>query len=425
MPEPNPTVPASETPEARCPFHAGPEDRFPLPRQHPFHPPGQYAERGREAPIRQVLQWNGSPAWFVTSYALVKALLMDARTSADATHPSYPAQSPALVLARRDYQAFAQMDPPEHTVERKLLTPEFSAKRVEEMRPKVQAIADRLIDRMMAAGDAADLVRDYAAPLPCQVICTLLGVPESDHAALQGWSAEISSRSTAPERAAAMIREFCDGYLTTLVRRKNAQPEDDLLSRLIVEQMRPGHLSELKVVSLARLFLTAGHESTTGTLGVGLATLLYHPDQLERLRCEPELIGSAVEEILRFTDVTHAGRLRIAKEDIEIGGVTIRAGDAIIMHQATANREAAIFADPHRFDISRNPRQHLAFGMGIHRCIGQPLARMELAVAFNTIVQRLPAMRPTETLEALDFHHGMAIYGLRALPVRLGTLAAI
>ena len=165
------------------------------------------------------------------------------------------------------------------------------------------------------------------------------GVPESDHAAIQSWSKDISSRSTSHDAAAAMIKEFCDGYLTDLVRRKNENPGDDLLSRLIVEHMRPGTITPRKVVSLARLFLNAGHESTTGTLGLGLAALLYHPEELEKLRRDPSLIKSAIEEILRFTDVTHSGRLRVAKEDIEIGGVTIRAGDAIIMHQPTADRE--------------------------------------------------------------------------------------
>jgi cytochrome P450 len=171
------------------------------------------------------------------------ALLMDPRLSADATSPSYPAQTAALALVRRDYQVFAQMDPPGHTAERKLLQAEFSAPATERLRPRVQALVDALIEKMTAGRSSADLVTEFAVPLPCQAICTLLGVPESDHAAIQSWSKDISSRSTSLDAAAAMIKEFCDGYLADLVRFKNENPGDDLLSRLIVEHMRPGTIT--------------------------------------------------------------------------------------------------------------------------------------------------------------------------------------
>ncbi len=417
-----PAIPPTETtaaPEsvARCPFQAGDAAaRFPLPRQRPMDPPDDYARLGETQPVRRVTQWNGAPAWFITGYANVRAMLADPRTSADATHPAYPAQSAALALVRRDYQVFAQMDPPGHTDERKLVAAEFSVGRVEALRPRVQALINALIDRMIAKGSPADLVEDFASPLPCQVICTLLGVPDPDHAALQGWARQISSTSITHDQAAAMSREFCDGYLTDLVRRKNADPGDDLLSRLLVDHMRTGTITEHKVVSLARLMLTAGHESTTGTLGLGLAALLYHPDQLALLQSDPKLIRGAVEEILRYTDVTHSGRLRVAREDIEICGVTIPAGDAIIMHQPTADRDPAVYPDPHRFDITRKARAHLAFGFGIHQCIGQPLARMELQEAIGTLVRRLPGLKALRPVEELTFHHKLAIYGLESLP---------
>ncbi len=404
-----------------CPFLAGTDagelDRFPLPRQHPFHPPPEYAQLGEREPVRLVKQWNGRPAWFVTRYADIRALLMDRRMSADAAQPAYPAQNAALSLVRKEYQVFAQMDPPEHTAERRLLAGEFGFRRVELMKPRIQAIVDELIDKIEAKNGAADLVSDFAMPLPCRVICTLLGVPEQDQASIQRWAATITSLSTTREQAADLTKDFCDGYLTDLVRSKNDHPQDDLLSRLVVDHMRPGIISLRKVVSLARLLLTAGHESTTGTLGVGMAVLLYHPEQLGLLRDDPSLIEQAVEEILRFTDVTHSGRLRTAKEDIEIGGVTIKAGDAVIMHQPTADREPGTFDDPHRFDITREIRQHLAFGAGIHGCVGQPLARMELQRGIGTLIQRLPDLMPAEPLENLRFHHKMAIYGLESLPV--------
>ena len=418
---PSPDRRRAPDPISACPVHSNADggriDRFPLSRQHPLHPPTEYAQLGEREPVRLVKQWNGRPAWFVTRFADIRALLMDRRMSADAAHPAYPAQNAALSLVRKEYQVFAQMDPPEHTAERRLLAGEFGFRRVEQMKPKIQAIVDELVDGIAAGDGAADLVADFAMPLPCRVICTLLGVPAQDHASIQRWAATITSLSTTREQAAELTNDFCDGYLTDLVRRKNDDPQDDLLSRLVVDHMRPGTISLRKVVSLARLLLTAGHESSTGTLGVGMAALLYHPDQLALLRDDPSLIEQAVEEILRFTDVTHSGRLRTAKEDIEIGGVTIKAGDAVIMHQPTANREPGIFEDPHRFDITREIRQHLAFGAGIHGCVGQPLARLELQLGIGTLIRRLPGLTPAEPLENLRFHHKMAIYGLESLPV--------
>jgi cytochrome P450 len=406
----------SSTPsESACPVTG--MRRFPVPRQDPMRPPAEYAEWGKEERISRVTQWNGAPAWFVTRFEDIRALLKDPRLSADAASPNYPAQTAALALVRREYQVFAQMDPPEHTTERKLLAGEFSGRRVEQLRPKVQALVDSLIDKIEATRPEADLVEDFASPLPCQTICTLLGVPESDHAAIQNWARDISSLSMSHEAAAEMIKNFCEGYLTDLVRQKDKHPDDDLISRLVVDHVRPGTLTHRKVVSLARLFLTAGHESTTGTLGLGLAALLYHPEQLDKLRQDSTLIKSAVEEILRYTDVTHSGRLRTAKEDVEIGGVTIRAGDAVIMHQPTADREDAVFDRPHEFDITRNPTQHLAFGIGIHNCIGQPLARMELQLGIGRLIERLPTLRPLLPMDQLKFHSRLAIYGLESLPV--------
>jgi cytochrome P450 len=401
--------------ESACPVTGG--RRFPVPRQDPMRPPPEYAEWGKEERICRITQWNGAPAWFVTHFEDIRALLKDPRLSADAASPNYPAQTAALALVRREYQVFAQMDPPEHTFERKLLAGEFSGRRVEQLRPKVEALVDSLIDRIEAKRPEADLVEDFASPLPCQTICTLLGVPESDHELIQNWARDISSLSMSHEAAAEMIKNFCEGYLTDLVKQKDKHPDDDLISRLVVDHMRPGTLTPRKVVSLARLFLTAGHESTTGTLGLGLAALLYHPQQLDKLRQDLTLIKSAVEEILRYTDVTHSGRLRTAREDVEIGGVTIRAGDAVIMHQPTADREDAVFDRPHEFDITRNPTQHLAFGIGIHNCIGQPLARMELQIGIGRLIARIPTLRPLLPLDQLKFHSRLAIYGLESLPV--------
>lgn len=400
------------------PVHPDGIDRFPQPRANPFDPPPLYARLGESEPVRRIVQWNGAPAWFVTRSDLIRALLSDPRLSVDATHPNYPAQNAALQRVRRDYQVFAQMDPPGHTAERALFADTFSPSGIEALRPAVQRLVEQLLDRLENGDSPPDLVASLAAPLPCSVICALLGVPDTDHATVQAWSAVISSRRTTHEQAAEMTRSFCDGYLTDLVRAKARNPASDLLSRLMVEQVATGRLTEHKVVSLARLFLTAGHESSTGTLGVGLAALLYHREAWVALCEDPSLLNGAVEEILRYTDVTHSGRLRVANENIEIEGVTIRAGEAIVMHQCTANRDPSLYPDPHRFDIRRPRRPHLTFGFGIHACIGQMLARLELKLVVGGLAQRFPGLEATEPLERLRFHHDRAIYGLESLPVR-------
>lgn len=403
--------------QADCPAHGGEPIRFPAPRVAPFDPPPAYLQSEAGCPVKPVRLWNGRPAWLVTSHADIRALLTDPRISADSSAANYPGQNAATTLIRKDYQNFAQMDPPGHTAERKLVAAEFSVRRVETMRPAVQATVDLLLDELLAGPAPADLVEGYALPIPMRTICAVLGVPYQDHELIHGWARAITSNATPADEAARLIRQLCDGYLAELVRRKDADPGDDVLSRLVANHMRSGAISLHKVVSIARVLLMAGHESTGSTIALGVAALLYHPDQLQRLRQEPSLLDSAVEEILRYVDVTHSGRRRTAKEDIAIGGVTIRAGDAVILHNPAGNRDASVFEDPGRFDITRNPRQHLAFGYGVHQCLGQPLARLELRLALGTLLRRMPGLRLAEPFERLEFQHGMAIYGVERLPV--------
>lgn len=404
----------ADTTAPKCPF-SGAATRFPEPRQTPLDPPAQYRTG---APIKRITQWNGQPAWLVTRYADTKKLLLDPRMSSDATNPRYPAQNAALQVVRANYQVFAQMDPPGHTDERRLFVGDFSVRKVEEYKPMIQRIAESLIDGMKGKGGNVDLVADYAMPLPCSTICTILGVPEEDHPKLQAWSSRISLLTITREEALEMMRGFED-YINELIEAKSRHPGDDLLSRLIESQLKTGALTRHKVISLIRLFLVAGHETTTNTLAVGLATLLYHPEQLAKLRADMGLIDSAVEEILRYADVAHSGRLRVAKEDMEFEGVAIKAGEAIIMHQPTANRDPAVFDDPDRFDITRNPKNHLAFGSGIHQCLGHPLARAELRIGLKCLLEGLPQVRPVLPLDELKFQHHLAIYGLESLPVQI------
>lgn len=411
----SPTM-TSQSAASGCPFHQQDVPTFPLARECPMHPPAGYAKISGEHPIRQVQLWNGKLAWLVTKYEDVRTLLRDPRVSADAAAPNYPGQNPAAAFIRKNYQNFAQMDPPTHTVDRKRLISEFSVRQVETLRPTIQAYVDRLIDDMLKK-DRADFVAEFALPLPLQTICAVLGAPFEHYKMFHEWAGIVTSNLTPADEATRLIRDFCEGYLTDLVRSKQANPQDDLISRLVANHMRPGELTLHDVVSIARVLLMAGHESTGSTIGLGLLALLQHPDQLEKLRNRPELLNSAVEEILRFVDVTHFGRRRTATDDIEFGGVTIRKGEAMILLNHVADRDPAIFADPDRFDIERNPTNHLAFGYGIHQCIGQPLARMELQLAFGTLLRRIPTLRAAVPFDEVQYETHTSIYGLVSLPV--------
>ncbi len=409
----------SEIPkEAKCPFS---ESRaildFPLQRTCPFDPPPEYKRLRAEQPVAKVRLWNGGDAWLITRYDDFRKVLTDPRFSSYPTRPGYPGANPGMSLARQKYRTFISMDPPEHTVHRRMLTGDFSVKRMELMRPKLQSIVDKLIDDMIEKGPPAELVEDFSFPLPSFVICELLGVPYSDHAFFQDRAKIIASNKTTAEEAAVATRELCEEYIGDLIKKKDANPGDDLLSRLVVSYMRTGQLTHTEMIGVARQLLVAGHETTANTTALGILLMLNHPDQIEALRNDPRLVNGAVEEILRFLDVTQAGRRRVALEDVEVGGQLIRAGEGIIVANPSADRDENAFADPDRFDIRRDARHHVAFGYGVHQCLGQPLARVELQVVFGTIFKRLPNLRLAAPFESLEFKNDMFVYGVEKLPV--------
>jgi cytochrome P450 len=270
---------------------------------------------------------------------------------------------------------------------------------------------------MLDKGHPADLIADFAMPLPCDVICSLLGAPESDYPRILDWSRRMNSNATTEEEARQLIKEFCDEYLADRVKLKDSSPGDDLLSRLAVNQLRTGKLTLHKIVALARVFLTAGHETTTGTIGLGMAALLTHPEQLSKLKADPSRIGNAVEEILRYSTAPHIGRLRVATEDFEMADVRIAKGDALIMSTTSADRDPAFIDRPHEFDLTRDPKDYLVFGTGIHMCLGQPLARLELQIAVGALVGRIPTMKLASPVSELKFNANSPVYGLEALPV--------
>ncbi|MCZ0991219.1 cytochrome P450 [Streptomyces diastatochromogenes] len=390
---------------------------FPMPRaaRCPFDPPPALKELQQQAPLVKVRQWDGSESWLVTRYADQRALLGDPRVSADPDRPGYPTKaSPA---AGEGKLSFIMMDDPEHARLRRMVTAPFAVKRVEALRPAVQRIVDGLIDDLLAGPNPADLVETFALPIPSLVICELLGVPYADHAFFQDHTKTMVHRDATPEQRGQASREVA-AYLAGLIGERVTRPQEDLLSG-IAGRVIAGELTHQQATEMALLLLIAGHETTANMIALGTLALLQHPDQLALLResDDPRFIAGAVEELLRYLHITHLGRRRAVTEDIEIGGQVVKAGEGLIMVNEIGNRDPEVFADPDRLDLTRDARRHVAFGFGVHQCLGQPLARMELQVVYGTLYRRIPTLRPACALEDVPFKHDAFIYGVHELPV--------
>jgi cytochrome P450 len=390
--------------------------RYPMPRAAgcPFDPPPAL----RNLPsISRIRLWDGSTPWLVTRHADVRALLIDSRVSADTRREGYPHTS-ASGRARRARGSFVGMDNPEHARLRRMVTGTFAIKRVEELRPSIQEIVDARIGALLSGPRPVDLVEAFALPVPSLVICRLLGVPYSDHDFFQRRARVLVARDQAVEQTVAAQEELIE-YLDRIIAQKLADPADDLLSSLAVEHLATEELSRYEAARMAVLLLVAGHETTANMIALGTLALLEHPDQFATLRdtSDPELIAGAVEELLRYLTIAHSGRRRTALEDIEINGQIIHAGEGIVLAGEAANRDAAKFPDPDRLEVQRDARGHVAFGFGVHACLGQPLARVELQVVYGTLYRRIPTLRLAAPLEQIPFKHDSNVYGVYELPV--------
>jgi cytochrome P450 len=392
---------------------------YPMVRACPFDPPPDLARLQREAPVSRVRIWDGSTPWLISRYDDVRAVLGDPRVSSDIDRPGYPPVSAGIAARPDDSKTFVNLDGPEHAAQRLALIADFTVKKMEALRPRIQVLVDSLIDGLLAAGPPADLFDAFALPLPSMVICEVLGVPYDDREFFHKISRTIISRDSTPEES---VQAFDDvlAYMGDLVERKGADPGDDVFSHLAAEQLQPGKLTRTQIAPMAALLLVAGHETTASMIAIGTAVLLQHPEQLRELReaRDPELTASAVEELLRYLSIVHAGRRRVALADIEVGGQLIRQGEGIIAAIDIANRDEAAMADPDRLDIHRGTRHHVAFGFGAHQCLGQSLARVELQVAFGTLFRRIPALGLDAPVDGLDFKPEGEVYGMGSLPVR-------
>ncbi len=367
-----------------------------------------------EQPISRVRLWSGKVAWFITRYDDARAVLGDPRFSNDNSLEGFPHESPALREHRMDKMLIG-IDPPEHTVLRRVMARDFMVRKIEALRPLVEGIIEDLLDQIMQGDPVFDLYREFALHIPQLVVCEMLGIPPVDRDYLTGLLETISDVESTAEEGRAANEEYLE-YLDRLTAGKEQEPSDDIISRLLTH-VETGEITRKDVLVNTRLLVVAGFESTAKQITVGTLLLLRHPEQLAALRADPTLIGRAVEEILRYVTVDHMGRRRVATVDIEVGGQLIRAGEGVVISHSIANRDPEAFPNPGEFDIHRDARHHLAFSFGPHQCLGQPLARLELAIALNAVLRRMPDLRLAVPFEELRFMHDSSLYGVSELPV--------
>ncbi|MFI7355981.1 cytochrome P450 [Streptomyces avidinii] len=400
----------SEQPPALLPY-ADPAfvaDPFPL-----------YRQLREDGPVRRVVVAGGLDAWLVTRYEDGLAALSDARLSSDVRDASDARILRQLPETERESMLsnMLRSDPPDHTRLRRLVSKAFTARRVAGMRPRIQSITDRLLDDIAPAG-RADLVADFALPLPVTVISELLGVPVDDRHEFQDWTDRMIRRGAEPPDPAVVNEawQHMRAYVTGLIHAKRALPGDDLLSGLVTARDQEQRLSEDELVAMVFLLLAAGYITTVNLIGGGIAMLLADPGQLDLLRADPGLLPGAIEEFLRYDGPVSPGIARFAREDVEIAGVTVPRGATVLIGSAVADRDPARFPDPDRLDITRQDNAHLAFGHGIHYCLGAPLARLEGQIAIGTALRRLPGLALAAPPDGIRWRPG-GLRGPESLPV--------
>ena len=344
--------------------------------------------------------------WLITKYADARELLANRSTSNSLGHSESAAAQPGFLLS---------LDPPDHTRIRRMLTGQFSMRRLTAMRPHIEEIATRFLDQMETEGPPADLMKAFALPLPSLVICELLGVPFEDQAEFQRRSDTMLDISVTPEQQAENTREM-NSYMKSLVQRQRQQPGEDILGMLIRDHAN--ELTDEELVGIGNILLVAGHETTANTIGLGTLLLLRHREQLALVRDDPEVTGSAVEEIVRYLTIVDTGNPRVILSDMTIGGQPLRAGDVVMVSLPSTNRDPDFMAHADVLDVTRQPQAHLAFGHGIHQCLGQQLARLELSVALPALLQRFPTLSLAAPEAVLIFRADGPVNGIRTLPVR-------
>ncbi|MEU7135789.1 cytochrome P450 [Streptomyces sp. NPDC046261] len=380
---------------------------FPLRKPGVAFPPPHYTDyREKEGLVLSYLP-NGNRVWLVTRHEDVRAVLTNPKISSNPEHEGFPNISQTMGVPKQDQIPgwFVGLDSPEHDRFRKALIPEFTVRRIRAMRPAIERTVEERIDAMLAAGNSADLVADFALPVPSLVISTLLGVPPVDRDFFESRTRTlVAIRASTDQQRDTATKELLR-YIHRLVAIKEKWPGDDLISRLLAT----GALDSQEMSGVLLLLLIAGHETTANNIALGVVTLLTNPEWIGDDR--------AVEETLRFHSVADLVSLRVAVEDVEISGQLVKAGEGIVPLVAAANHDTTVFECPHKFDPSRTARHHVAFGYGVHQCLGQNLVRVEMEIAYRKLFERIPTLKLDVPVEELPFKHDGVLYGLHELPV--------
>ncbi|MFF4361116.1 cytochrome P450 [Streptomyces sp. NPDC001604] len=394
---------------------------YPIKRTCPYHMPPGYEQLRDKSPICRVTLWNGRVAWLVTGNEAGRRLFPDQRLSSDVLDPHFPLLAPRIEAQRQQAAAppLVGVDDPVHARQRRMVLPSFGIRQVNALRPVIQQYADELLDTMLAKGPGTtvDLLTAYALPMPSAVICTLLGVPYEDHHYFDERSRHVLS-SSGPKQAAQAQQAFTEilAYLDDLISRKQQEPGDTLLDELISRQLKEGKVDRHELAMLATVLLVSGHETTSNMIALSTMALLAHPEQLKALRADESLMPRAVDELMRYTSIGDM-LMRVAKQDIEIEGHLIQAGDGVILSTMLMNRDPASFERPDELDIHRQAGRHVGFGYGIHQCIGQNLARAEMEIALATLLRRVPTLRLAVPADQIGVNAPFVLQGVTELPV--------
>jgi cytochrome P450 len=388
-------------------------------RRDAFDPTPELREIRETTGVRIVINAFGMPVYLITRHEDIKEVLSDHERFSNGRPPGFvvpgaPAISDEELASARAGNLLG-LDPPEHQRLRRMLTPEFTIRRMKRLEPRIAEIVDQHLDAMETAGPPVDLVAGFALPIPSLVICELLGVPYDDRDDFQRRSArQLDLSIPIPERVE--LQRHGRAYMSSLVERSRRLPGDDILGMLVREH--GAELTDDELIGIAGLLLVAGHETTSNMLGLGALALLRHPDQLAAVRDDPDAVGPAVEELLRWLSIVHSAIPRITTTDVEVAGVPIPAGQLVFLSLPSANRDPDFIDSPEVLDIRRGAPGHLAFGHGVHHCLGAPLARMEMRIAFPALLRRFPSLELAEDFEGVQFRSFHFIYGLKSLEVR-------
>ncbi|GAA3952940.1 cytochrome P450 [Streptomyces marokkonensis] len=417
----NPAPPtASDTPDeptiGAAPALAAPPRDFPIQRGCPFAAPAEYAEMRTDDPVARVTLPTKREAWVVTRYDDVRELLSDPRVSADIGRPNFPALGEGEQEAGARFRPFIRTDAPEHTRYRRMLLPAFTVRRVRAMRPVVQARVDEILDGMLDAGGPVDFVTAYANAVSTSVICELLGIPRHNLEFFRDVTRISGSRNSTAEQVSEALGGLF-GLLAELIAERREDPRDDLISKLVTDHLVPGNVTMDQLLSTLGITINAGRETTTSMIALSTLLLLEQPELMEELRQDPSRMPAAVDELLRVLSVADSIPLRVAAEDIELSGRTVPADDGVIALLAGANHDPEQFDDPERVDFHRTDNHHVAFGYGVHQCVGQHLARLELEVALETLIRRVPTLHLAGDRDQVVVKHDSATFGLEELMV--------